>query len=149
MWAEALQFCQQHVPTMYNQLNEEYTAYRSAPVTKPPMIIIREAKEFEISGDYRRAIDRYLQLSLECLNDANLLRRSWIRATELAKKFLPRPQAICVLKEVGKMLDGIKCYADAATMHYQANMQEEALHSWVKGGIWDEAMQVAQKLGPE
>jgi intraflagellar transport protein 172 len=151
MWAEAFRICKQFAPQMFTKLNEEYSMLQSMRETlsKDPTEIIEHAKELERQGDYRKAIERYLQLNPTILDKDDILAKCWIRAAELAAKFLPKDQGMFVMKELAPMLENIKHHIDAAALYLQTGMFKEALNSMISGQHWPEAIRLSKEMGPE
>lgn len=80
MWAEAFRVCKQYAPHLTNQLQEDFSAFDSrSESTKEPEELIEQAKQFERQGEYRKAIERYLQLTPQIMDNDIVLAKCWTR----------------------------------------------------------------------
>lgn len=150
MWAEAFRLCKQYAPHLLNQLQEDYSHFDSKKETrKDPEDIIEQAKEFERLGEYRKAIERYLQLNPQIMDNDIVLARCWTRAAELASKFLLKEHADYVMRSLAAMLGSINRHDQAASLYTQCGAYQEAIDAMIAGDLWTEAKRLAKDLGPQ
>ena len=56
-------------------------------------MLISQAKEWESSGEHARAVDCYLKVTDKVTTDTSILAKSWIKAAEIALKFLTQEKS--------------------------------------------------------
>jgi intraflagellar transport protein 172 len=150
MWAEAFRVCKQYAPHLTNQLQEDFTVFDSRnDSAKEPEELIEQAKQFERQGEYRKAIERYLQLTPQIMDNDIVLAKCWTRAADLAAKFLLKEHADYVLKSLAPMLSSISRFAEAASLYVQCGQYKEAIRALIEGDLWDEARRLATEVGPK
>ena len=64
-----------------------------------------QARQWEESGDYERAVDSYMKVDS---GGPNVMAKAWTKAADLAIKFLDSDKAIDVAQTVGPMLVQVK-----------------------------------------
>lgn len=73
--------------------------------------LLGQAREWEESGNFSRAVETYLRISDSHTNDVDILEKSWSKAAELALKFLGDSKAIEIARLVGPRLIEIQKYS--------------------------------------
>ena len=66
--------------------------------------LIQQALEWESKTEYLRAVDCYIKITPQVTTDANVMQKCWMKAAEIAIKFLPQDRAIRVVQTVAPRL---------------------------------------------
>ncbi|XP_064625451.1 intraflagellar transport protein 172 homolog [Lineus longissimus] len=148
MWQDALRVCKEYIPHKLQQLQDEYDREMTTKSTKGADTLIQQAKEWESSGEYPRAIDCYLKITSTHTTDMNSLDKCWVKAGDLAIKFLDGDKAVDVIHVVGPRLCEIKRYNSAAELYLSVDMVKEAIDAFMDGEEWNKAKKVAKELEP-
>ena len=80
---------------------------RAALICRGAASLIAQAKDWEESADYDKAIACYLKVAEPLTQDTQLMHKSWTKAGELAIKFLPDDVAGDIVREAAQQLVGI------------------------------------------
>jgi intraflagellar transport protein 172 len=83
MWQDALRVCKEYVPQKLEALQDEYEAAVSKNSRKGAESLVGQAREWEGSGEYTRAVECYLKVTDEVTTDANLLFKCWMKVQDL------------------------------------------------------------------
>ena len=62
MWTEALRLCKEYLPHRLQQLQDEYDREMASKGGRDGNSLLSQARDWEESGDYQRAIDCYLKV---------------------------------------------------------------------------------------
>ena len=66
--------------------------------------LIQQAREWESSGEYPRAVECYVKVTKNVTQDTNVLEKCWLKAGELSIKFLGQERAASVVELVAPRL---------------------------------------------
>ncbi|KAI8482238.1 hypothetical protein Bbelb_400200 [Branchiostoma belcheri] len=110
MWSDALRVCKEYIPHKLQQLQDEYDREMLTKGSQGADALIEQAKEWESSGEYVRAVDCYVKVTTVHTQDPGVLEKCWKKAAELAMKFLSAEKAVKVVELVGPRLIDIKKY---------------------------------------
>ncbi|KHJ47184.1 WD domain, G-beta repeat protein [Trichuris suis] len=147
LWAEALRVARDYLPSQLAALQDEYDALQLSSGPKDVGAFLAQANNWEKQGEYERAVQCYLKITPELTNDAMLLEKSWLRAADIAAKFL-EPSAVW-LKQIAGCLVTIQRYRQAAELFLQCNEPKEAVDCLMNDSNFEEAKQVAIDYAPE
>ncbi|KAK8378095.1 hypothetical protein O3P69_018808 [Scylla paramamosain] len=147
-WTEALRVCKEYLPHKLSALQDEYDRTVLSKGSQDAQGLLRQARQWEESGEYGRAVDCYLKVTPGMSNDANLLEKAWSKAGELAVKFLPEDKADNVARMLGPRLLEIKRYTAAAQMFLAGDLVKEAIDAFITGHEWSKAKKVASEFDP-
>ncbi|XP_042189213.1 intraflagellar transport protein 172 homolog [Callorhinchus milii] len=144
MWSEAIRICKEYVPSKLEQLQTEYEKEATKKGIMGAEGLIEQAKEWEQSGEYARAVECYLKVK----ETSNLARmeKCWMKAAELSIKFLSQDKTLEVIQAVGPRLVEIHKYSAAAELYLNMDLIKEAIDCFIKGEEWNKAKRVAKEL---
>ncbi|XP_069742704.1 intraflagellar transport protein 172 homolog isoform X3 [Narcine bancroftii] len=146
MWSDAIKICKEYIPNKLEQLQEEYEQEAIKKGTKGIEGIIEQAREWEQSGEYIRAVECYLKVKET--NNLALVEKCWMKAAELSIKFLNQEKALDVIKTVGPRLIEMQKYNSAAELYLNMDLIKEAIDCFIGGEEWNKAKHVAKELDP-
>ncbi|XP_046728666.1 intraflagellar transport protein 172 homolog isoform X1 [Silurus meridionalis] len=144
MWSDAMRICKEYIPNKLSILQEEYEKEIAKNGSRGAEGIIEQAREWEQTGEYARAVDCYLKVN--DLSNVPLLVTCWIKAAELAIKFLTREKAVGVVQVVGPRLVQHKKYNAAAELYLNLDLIKEAVDAFMEAEEWNKAKRIAKEL---
>ncbi|XP_076872854.1 intraflagellar transport protein 172 homolog [Brachyhypopomus gauderio] len=146
MWSDAIRICKDYLPNKLAVLQEEYEkeALRNSSRGVEGMVV--QAQEWEQCGEYGRAVDCYLKVKDS--SNVALLEKCWMKAAELAIKFLKRGKAVDVVQAVGPRLVQLRKYSAAAELYLNLDLIKEAVDAFIECEEWNKAKRVAKELDP-
>lgn len=97
-------------PLFYKVLKNVLLFYCSGADT-----LLQQAREWESSGEYPRAVECYVKITNKVTQDTHILEKSWVKAGELSIKFLGHDRATSVVEIVGPRLTEIGKYAPVSS----------------------------------
>nr|XP_042696068.1 intraflagellar transport protein 172 homolog isoform X3 [Chrysemys picta bellii] len=146
MWSDALRTCKEYVPSRLEVLQEEYDKEAAKKGTRGVEGMLEQARQWEQAGEYARAVDCYLKV--QDPSNSLLLEKCWLKAAELAIKFLGQPRSVEVTRLVGPQLVAMKKYSAAAELYLNLDLIREAIDAFIEGEEWNKAKRVAKELDP-
>lgn len=153
MWQDALRVCKEYLPHKLPQLQDEYdremTSSKKGGGGSGAEGIVGQAREWEASGEYARAVECYMKVTPNIISDQNVLEKCWMKAGDLAIKFLGPQKAQVVVEMVGPRLAEIHRHAAAAELYLSLDMVKDAIDMFVAAGDWNKAKKVAKELEPK
>uniref|UniRef100_A0A8C2A4U9 Intraflagellar transport 172 n=1 Tax=Cyprinus carpio TaxID=7962 RepID=A0A8C2A4U9_CYPCA len=108
--------------------------------------MVEQAQEWEQTGEYARAIDCYLKVKDS--SNMDLLMKCWMKAAELAIKFLSHDKAVDISQVVGPRLIQLRKYNEAAELYLNLDLIKNAIDAFIEGEEWNKAKRVAKELDP-
>ncbi|XP_040920859.1 intraflagellar transport protein 172 homolog [Toxotes jaculatrix] len=146
MWSDAMRICKEYLPNKLSMLQEEYEKETSKKGVRSVEGLLEQAREWEQSGEYSRAVECYLKVK----DDSNtaLTEKCWMKAAELSIKFLSRDRAVEVIQVVGPRLTHLRKYNAAAELYLNMDLIKEAIDVFIEGEEWNKAKRVAKELEP-
>ncbi|CAH1772611.1 unnamed protein product [Owenia fusiformis] len=148
MWQDALRVCKEYLPHKLQQLQDDYDREMMDKTTRGADSLVQQAREWESSGEYARAVDCYVKVTPKHTSDNNLLQKCWVKAGELSLKFLTHDKGEAVVQIVGPRLVEIGKYTAAAELYLRVDMIKEAIDAFIDGEEWNKAKKVAKELEP-
>ncbi|XP_053107178.1 intraflagellar transport protein 172 homolog isoform X2 [Hemicordylus capensis] len=146
MWTDALRVCKEYALGELEALQEEYEREVAKRGPRGLEGILEQAREWEQAGEYTRAVDCYLKVR-DPGNNA-LMEKCWMKAAELAIKFLGQPRSTEVMRTVGPQLVSIGKFSVAAELYLNLDLIKEAIDAFMEGEEWNKAKRVAKELDP-
>jgi intraflagellar transport protein 172 len=140
-WKEAIQFAKHYLPNKLAEINQEYDRYLAEQSDSGKDHLIQTAQRFEHQGDYNKAIELYLKLSISHTENYDLLEEKWKRAAELAIKFIP-DRTEDVFNTVSSKLLEIRKFAQAGELLTGIESYKKAIDAFIAGGLWEKARKV-------
>ncbi|MGH0145775.1 UNVERIFIED_CONTAM: hypothetical protein FKN15_006901 [Acipenser sinensis] len=100
--------------------------------------MVEQAREWEQSGEYARAVECYLKVKDK--DNIPLVEKCWMKAAELAIKFLTQEKTMDVIQVVGPRLIEIQKYSALVGVDVMA-----ALDMYAERGQWEKCIETASK----
>ena len=148
MWPEALRVCKEYLPHKLPALQDEYDRVSLANSSSNVDALLAQARQWEETGEYERAVDCYLKVNRTNTNNATTMATAWTKAAELAIKFLDSDKAIDVAQTAGPMLVEVGRHNAAAQLYMGVEMIKEAVDAFISAQEWGKARKVAKELEP-
>uniref|UniRef100_UPI003AACFFE7 intraflagellar transport protein 172 homolog isoform X1 n=1 Tax=Centroberyx gerrardi TaxID=166262 RepID=UPI003AACFFE7 len=146
MWSDAMRICKEYLPNKLSVLQEEYDKEAAKKGTRGVEGLVDQAKEWEQSGEYSRAVEFYLKVKDG--SNTPLMEKCWMKAAELSIKFLSGERAVEVIQTVGPRLTQLRKYSAAAELYLNLDLIKEAIDVFIEGEEWNKAKRVAKELEP-
>uniref|UniRef100_A0A7N5KMR4 Intraflagellar transport protein 172 homolog n=1 Tax=Ailuropoda melanoleuca TaxID=9646 RepID=A0A7N5KMR4_AILME len=146
LWSDALRICKDYVPGQLEALQEEYEREATKKGARGMEGLVDQARQWEQAGEYSRAVDCYLKVRDS--GSSSLVEKCWMKAAELAIKFLPPQRSLEVVRAVGPQLIGIGKHNAAAELYLNLDLVKEAIDAFIEGEEWNKAKRVAKELDP-
>ena len=138
---EAVRVARKHAP----HLVEEIMRREPMQSNQSPEQKLQQAKTYDDSRNYSKAIECYLQITRADFQDDQLLEQIWRRAVQLAVTY-EKDKAMRVAKIVCTRLCEINAFDSAGELLEQMNLFEEAVATYCDGGNYDAARQSLQNI---
>ncbi|KAG1963505.1 intraflagellar transport protein [Pimephales promelas] len=142
MWTDAMRICKDYLPSKLSVLQKEYESEGNWGVES----MVEQAQEWEQTGEYTRAVDCYLKVKDS--SNMDLLLKCWMKAAELAIKFLSHDKAVDISQVVGPRLIQLRKYSEAAELYLNLDLIKNAIDAFIEGEEWNKAKRVAKELDP-
>lgn len=142
---DAIKFASKHAPHLVDDLNKQkiFEIPKDKKMTGPEMI--ENARLYEDSKEFIRAIDTYLDISEEHFDDLDKLEELWNRAVYLAMEH-DKNRASEVIISVAMKLRKVQKYADAAVLFENVGNVEDAVSCYATCKKWENATKIVQSL---
>eukprot|EP00042_Codosiga_hollandica_P051782 m.643612 g.643612 ORF g.643612 m.643612 type:complete len:1752 (+) comp58351_c0_seq22:791-6046(+) len=145
MWSDALRLTREYLPNKLAELTAEFQEWQRLNGAMDRDTILATARAYQSNGEHWKAIETYLQLSLEHTNDLDTLEEAWETAADLAIKFVPaRDKAVVVA--ASERLRSIGRHEPAADLLLGIDLAREAVEAYVDAGNWKKARALAAEL---
>ncbi|XP_064411524.1 intraflagellar transport protein 172 homolog [Latimeria chalumnae] len=144
MWSDAMRICKEYVPNKLELLQEEYEREVVKKGPRGMEGLVEQAREWEQSGDYSRAVEFYLKV--KDIDNLALMEKCWLKAAELAIKFLSQEKTLEVVQILCPRLIEIRKYGAAAELYLNLDLIKEAIDAFIEGEEWNKAKRVAKEL---
>ncbi|KAF3703120.1 Intraflagellar transport protein 172 -like protein [Channa argus] len=163
MWSDAIRICKEYLPNKLSMLQEEYEKETSKKGVRGVEGLLEQAREWEQSGEYSRAVECYLKVK----DDSNLalMEKCWMKAAELYLNMDRIKEAIDVFiegeewnkaKRVAKELEPrYEAYVDQKYKEHLKNQGKveslvdvdvmAALDMYAERGQWEKCLETASK----
>ncbi|KAK3767076.1 hypothetical protein RRG08_017951 [Elysia crispata] len=148
MWQDALRVCKEYLPHKLQQLQDEYDREAVDRSGSGAEALVRQAREWEASGEHQRAVECYLKVTPDMVPDSKIVEKCLVKAGDIAIKFLDNQKAQMIVEVVGPRLAQIKCHATAAEMYLSMDMVKEGVDMLISAGDWNKAKKVAKEMDP-
>ncbi|XP_053193415.1 LOW QUALITY PROTEIN: intraflagellar transport protein 172 homolog [Scomber japonicus] len=146
MWSDAMRICKEYLPNKLSLLQEEYEKETAKKGNRGVEGLLEQAREWEQSGEYARAVECYLKVKED--SNTALMEKCWMKAAELAIKFLSGERPVEVIRVVGPRLTKLRKYNAAAELYLNMDLIKEAIDVFIEGEEWNKAKRVAKELEP-
>ncbi|CAC5423828.1 IFT172 [Mytilus coruscus] len=148
MWQDALRVCKEYVPHKLQQLQDEYDREMTSSSTSGLEAMIQQAREWESSGEYARAVECYMKVTPKLTSDLTVMEKCWMKAAEISIKFLGNERAQAVVETVAPRMGEHRKFSQAAELYLTVDLIKEAIDMFIAGEEWNKAKKVAKELEP-
>ncbi|XP_054716571.1 intraflagellar transport protein 172 homolog [Uloborus diversus] len=146
MWNEALRVCKDYTPNKLLDLQEEYESENSERGSRDSQHLFEQASSWEETGQYQKAIDRYLQISPSNCNEFDFIEKCWVKAAELSWKFMNKQHTEHLVQQIAPKLLQMKKQTTAAQLFLKINSVKNALDALIDAKDWSKAKRVAAEV---
>ncbi len=157
---DALRVCQEYMPNKLDDLRDELarsggmkdnrmtsgSAHRPTTASYNNDGIIEQATRCESQGDYQRAVELYLRLMPQQDIPKETLVKSYLKASDIARKFLPESKAQHVIRTIGPRLIQLGNPNQAAEQYLHVELYKEAVEAFIVGEQWEKAKKLALEV---
>ncbi|KAE8582833.1 hypothetical protein XENTR_v10020314 [Xenopus tropicalis] len=147
MWSDAIRICKEYVPARLEQLQLEYERDVTKKGARGTEAMLEQAREWEQAGEYTRAVDCYLKV--RDTDNLPLMEKCWMKAGEIAIKFLPPVKRLEVVRTVGPQLVSVSKHSAAAELYLNMDLIKEAIDAFIEGEEWKQSKESGQRAGPQ
>eukprot|EP00735_Rhodelphis_limneticus_P000999 TRINITY_DN11544_c0_g1::TRINITY_DN11544_c0_g1_i1::g.22110::m.22110 TRINITY_DN11544_c0_g1::TRINITY_DN11544_c0_g1_i1::g.22110 ORF type:complete len:158 (-),score=39.26,sp/Q5DM57/IF172_CHLRE/40.67/6e-26,TPR_7/PF13176.1/0.24,TPR_7/PF13176.1/23,TPR_7/PF13176.1/7,SNAP/PF14938.1/1.3e+02,SNAP/PF14938.1/0.2,SNAP/PF14938.1/9.2,Clathrin/PF00637.15/4.9e+02,Clathrin/PF00637.15/0.003,Nic96/PF04097.9/0.021,MIT/PF04212.13/9.4,MIT/PF04212.13/15,TPR_2/PF07719.12/7.5,TPR_2/PF07719.12/8.6e+03,TPR_2/PF07719.12/1.3e+ len=145
-WTDALRVAKDYLPQKVPDLNARVANFMSMGGAQGADLM-SPGRMWEEAGDYSKAIDSYLAITVEKTNNYDLLEQIWENAVKLAMDHV-HDRANQVVETVAKRFVEINRHAQAAELYEGISAYKEAIDIYIQGGLWDKAKNVCINFAP-
>ncbi|XP_039273606.2 intraflagellar transport protein 172 homolog [Styela clava] len=149
MWQDALRITKEYLPNKLAAMQAEYDVEMAHKGPSGPEGIIKQALDWEGQGEYAQAISCYCKITSDMTSDIRVLEKCWMKAAELALKFLNQDKAVRVVEIVGPRLIQIQKQSKAAELYINVDLIKEAIDALIQGRDYQKAKRVAKEFAPQ
>lgn len=146
MWNDAVRICKLHMPHKLHSTN--LARQRYAATVQDSSDIIASARMWEDTGDFERAIDAYLNVDQQHVQDEDQLSEIWHNAVKLAQHHAQERYKSVVLKVATRLTD-IKRLEEAALLYKDIEQWKRAVDCYIQAQLWQKGRTVAYSQEPE
>ncbi|CAF1105880.1 unnamed protein product [Rotaria sp. Silwood1] len=154
---DALRVCQEYMPNKLDDLREELARGGGMPTTpghRPTTSynndgVLEQAARYEAQGEYQRAVDLYLRLMPQQDIPKETLVKAYLKASDLARKFLPESKAQHIIRTIGPRLVQLGNPNQAAEQYLHVELHKEAVEAFIAGKQWEKAKKLALEVDPQ
>jgi len=142
---EAIKFASKHAPHLVDDLQKQkiFEIPKDKIMTGPEMI--ENARLYEDSKEFIRAIDTYLDINEEHFADPEILEQHWNKAVYLAMEY-DKNRAQEVIHNVAMKFRKLQKFSDAAVLFENIGNIDDAVSCYVACKKWDNASKMVQSL---
>ncbi|KAE8286539.1 Intraflagellar transport protein 172-like protein [Larimichthys crocea] len=163
MWSDAMRICKEYLPNKLSLLQEEYEKETSKKGVRGVEGLLDQAREWEQSGEYSRAVECYLKVKDG--SNTTLMEKCWMKAAEVYLNVDLIKEAIDVFiegeewnkaKKVAKELE--PRYEEYVDQKYKEHLKNQgkvdslvgvdviaALDMYAERGQWEKCVETAAK----
>ena len=132
---EAERVARKHAPHL---LQEVINKYSSKGTALSPDQRLQQAKTYDDTRNYSKAIEGYMNITSEDFRDVQLLEQVWKRAVQLTLNY-EKDKAVKVVRVVAERLCEISKFDSAGELLEQIGLYEEAVKVYCEGRNWETA----------
>lgn len=146
MWNDAVRICKLHMPHKLHSTN--LARQRHAATMQDSSDIIASARMWEDTGDFDRAIDAYLNVEQQHVEDEDQLSEIWHNAVKLAQHHAQERYS-SIVNQVCLRLKDINRLAEAALLYKDIEAWKDAVDCYIQAQLWQKGRVVAYSQNPE
>lgn len=118
------------------------------PGTESHAELLRTARTWEEAGDFGQAVDTYLRVTKQVVQDPEVLAEAWTSAVHLASDHVQH-RRVEVGEEVAGRLCTIRRFKEAGDLFRDVEEYARAVECYQEAGEWQLAQQLAEQFAPE
>ncbi|GAB9470746.1 hypothetical protein Gpo141_00007983 [Globisporangium polare] len=148
LWHDAVRIAKRHLPHKLMEVNmaHQRAIFSGGPKKKEELM---EACEMWVaSQQYVQAIDAYLSISQDQLEDPDEIEALWAQAVDLCAKY-DRARYKSIVEEVASRLLGMSRFDSAAEFFKSIDKMNEALDCYLRVNNWAAAQKLCEQHAPE
>ncbi|CAF1215295.1 unnamed protein product [Adineta steineri] len=158
LWQDALRVCQEYMPNKLDELRREVENRPDANDNRSGNLprteysnenVLAQAAQLESKGEYQRAVELYVRLTPQQDIPKETLIKSYLKASDLARKFLPENRAQHVIRTIGPRLIQLGNPNQAAEQYLHVGLHKEAVDAFIAGKQWEKAKKLALEVDPQ
>lgn len=139
---EAERVARKHAPHL---LQEVINKYSSKGTALTPEQRLQQAKTYDDTRNYSKAIEGYMNITFEDFRDVQLLEQVWKRAVQLTLNY-EKDKAVKVVRVVAERLCEITKFDSAGELLEQIGLYEDAVKVYCEGRNWEAAKTCANMV---
>jgi len=132
---EAERVARKHAPHLLQEVINKYSV-KGAALT--PDQRLQQAKTYDDTRNYSKAIEGYMSITAEDFRDVQLLEQVWKRAVQLTLNY-EKDKAVKVVRVVAERLCEVSRFDSAAELLEQIGLYEDAVKVYCEGRNWEAA----------
>lgn len=144
-FAEALRVARKHCPHLVAELTHSMQTIGYNIEGLSGEQLLQQAKLWEDNREWEKALEVYLEVTVDHFEDHNDLERIWDKAVQIAYNFI-KQRYVEVVKIVCKRLREINSFELAADYYLGINMHEEAIKCYVAANSFDRARHALKQI---
>jgi intraflagellar transport protein 172 len=148
MWQDAIRLAKRHLPHKLMEVNMAHQRSVFSGGSKAKEELLEVCEMWVASQQYVQAVDAYLAVTPDLLEDVSALEEIWATAVELCQKF-DRVRYKSIVEEVASRLLGMSRFDSAAAHFKSIDKMNEALDCYLRVGNWTEAQKMCEQHAPE
>ncbi|CAD5229200.1 unnamed protein product [Bursaphelenchus okinawaensis] len=149
MWEDAIRIAKEYVPEYQAELEKEYENVQLRAGERGAQSFLVRAKDFELDGEYEKAVDSYMKVNVPLTNDLQLIVQSLQKAGEIVAKFYESDKKIETGTVIAERLSEMNEHVAASEVYLSIDMNKEAVQSLMLADEWSKAQKIAEELVPE
>jgi intraflagellar transport protein 172 len=112
MWDDAIRICKRHLPNKFSEVQKAYNEAMSDPTrgasgggaaTGNSRELLNQARMYEDTRDFSRAVDAYLKLGRDQIQNDDQLEEVWEKAVNICSQHV-KDRYVATVKQVSTML---------------------------------------------
>lgn len=147
LFKEALLFAEKHVTSKVSEIRSEMDQTSSSINSSSIKDTINKARKYEEERNYEKSIDMYTSINPTKLEEYEVSASNWLRATELAEKFLPNAFSQKTSLLVAQKLQKIRKDELSGDLYARMNLLKEAMDTYIAGALWEKAKALTVRDG--
>ncbi|CAL2048973.1 unnamed protein product [Caenorhabditis brenneri] len=147
MWPDALRIAQNYLPHQAALIQEQYEKAELRSGARGVDSFVAQAKEWELNGDWRKAVSALLRINRQSTDNVALIKQSTEKAADLVMKFLMGDEEY--IGAVLSALDDADCNEKAAELLLLFGQTRQSINALCRARQWAKAKQVAEEYLPD
>lgn len=142
-FSEAIRVAKKHAPHLVEEINNKYKNQTGSGISGQDLF--EQARTYEQSRNWNKAIETYLEMKREVINDPVVLEEAWDRAIQLSLNY-SKDNALDTVRIISKRLKEMQRYEPAASHLENVGLYEEAATVWLLAEQFGRAKECASQI---